>query len=879
MAQTFATSQYREKLIANMTFAQSAIMLLLTLPFVFGAMHGYPTPYLVAYAILLVAVYSSLTYFGADETVGRMISYAISAKHLLWDAKNMKKFIGIEDIYSDCVHTTDGRVLSVISVQPNDLGGLSEDDAHRAISGYGRFLHELSTNIQIIMSTTEVDLEKYMDSIEENMKNTPSSEKKNYFQHFREFTSTVAKSKTITDRRYHVVVSHNRMDGGLESEAELEVKTNNLMSSLTEVGIGCRRLKTDELVDFYACVYKPRKRIFEFAPFPEGIQDDQVKINYSLGRDYVARSLDRKAYVLEQIMPVCVDFERDHAVIEKVHKVLYVVRFPAVVSPGWLTKIINQAIDLDLVVHIHPLSQKTSLDYLQHELTKLETDVTTREMGGYIVCEKDRATLHKVRELLNRVSRDEERCFDVAMYVNVKAHTEKELKESVMRVKDIFEGMNLQVNEAKWEMYDALISCYPIAKDRLGSRRDRIFPSSAVRDTYPFILSCLEEKDSKSIIVGYNQLNGVPVIIDFFKQQNPHAMVLGTSGSGKSFLVKKLVLALALQDIDIFIIDPQGEYRNPVELLGGEVIRLAPDSDSCINIFDIQNDTYDGRKKSLKAFFNIIGVECGGDYGSPLGVIDKMIDNAYKKRGIYQDEPKTYNRMAPNFEDVYESLNQFASESNAAGDRWKKATAESLLTYLVPFVSGELNYLNAKTNIKHHGKNIICFDVSSCAAKNSTEKALILFMTFDYIKNIILNRPSNTRKIVIVDEAWCVFENNQDYLSQIARTGRKNNISLILIDQSVEDFLTKDETGVERGHAILNNTATKFLLRQETAGLRLVAEKFGLTKSQENYLKNAGVGDALMITPNLRLPIHVLASKTEKKNLTTNPEEVSTPTT
>ncbi len=902
MVETFATSQYKEKFLGNLTFTQSALIAAAAMPAVFLATQGYPQQYLIGYAALFILFYALVAYFGLDELAASVIKYETSVRRILWHNRRMKKFIGVEDIRDDTVYTCDGRLLSVIKVYPKDLGGLGETEVERVLAGYGTFLHELSTNIQIIMSSTEVDVEGYLRTLREKVLVSENKNRLSYFEHFSEFLRRVVNSKTVTDREYHIVITQPASEDIKKSTNDLDAKTKNLITSLKDAAIECSRLGTDSLVRFYANFYNPRfaptcacpttitfheneqglKQATEWLKNWDGKMDPFFPISPETRKTFEKGGLDtapespgKRTNVVDQLMPTSVDIQKDCAEIYKLHRVLYTLRFPAIVHPGWLTKLIRQAIDFDLVFHIHPLSAKTSIDYLQNEITKLETDVTVKQREGLLVAERDKVNLQKVRELLNRVSRDEEKCFDVALYVNVKAYTKKDLDLAVMRIRDVMEGMNVQVRCANWEMEDALKSCYPLAQDLLGERRDRMFPSSAVRDSYPFILSSLEDAGAGAAVVGYNQLNGIPVLLDLFRQPNPHVLVLGSSGSGKSFLVKKLFLCMALQDIDIFIVDPQGEYSKVVREMGGNVIKLGQDSSSSLNLFDLALDTYDNRKSSIKAFFNILlGQKNDAFDAASSGIIDKTIDNAYRKKGIYPDEPKTYFRQPPTFTDLYEALNQFTKDVGQTTQQWRQTTAETLLTNMTPLVSGDMRYLNQQTSVDLSGKNIICFDTSSTTAYKKEQRALALFIVFDFIYTWVRRQSSTRKKMIIVDEAWSVFENNQDYLGPIARCGRKDNISLVMIDQNVEDLLSKDESGNTKGHAILGNTSTKFILRQEAAAMKLVGEKFALTKGQSMFVQNAGVGDVLMLTPAVKLPIYVLASEREKNMLSTTPHEL-----
>ena len=64
--------------------------------------------------------------------------------------------------------------------------------------------------------------------------------------------------------------------------------------------------------------------------------------------------------------------------------------------------------------------------------------------------------------------------------------------------------------------------------------------------------------------------------------------VFGTSGAGKSFYIKLLILRYRILGLEQYVIDPDREYSNLAENLNGSIIKLGPTSKTYINIFDIR---------------------------------------------------------------------------------------------------------------------------------------------------------------------------------------------------------------------------------------------------------------------------------------------------
>ena len=93
--------------------------------------------------------------------------------------------------------------------------------------------------------------------------------------------------------------------------------------------------------------------------------------------------------------------------------------------------------------------------------------------------------------------------------------------------------------------------------------------------------------------------------------------IFGTSGAGKSFYTKLLILRNSLLDIEQYIIDPEREYNKLAQKLNGTIIKIGPTSENYINIFDIRKESIEENEHGylsikigkLIGFFNLIFVE------------------------------------------------------------------------------------------------------------------------------------------------------------------------------------------------------------------------------------------------------------------------------
>ena len=95
-----------------------------------------------------------------------------------------------------------------------------------------------------------------------------------------------------------------------------------------------------------------------------------------------------------------------------------------------------------------------------------------------------------------------------------------------------------------------------------------------------------------SIFYGRNAITGNLIVGDRTKLINGNAMVIATSGSGKSMSVKMEIIMEFLRwpNARFILVDPENEYELLVKALGGEAIKVSVDSRTHFNPLDYHYD-------------------------------------------------------------------------------------------------------------------------------------------------------------------------------------------------------------------------------------------------------------------------------------------------
>ena len=95
-------------------------------------------------------------------------------------------------------------------------------------------------------------------------------------------------------------------------------------------------------------------------------------------------------------------------------------------------------------------------------------------------------------------------------------------------------------------------------------------------------------------MMGINKTTRRFIIANRKKLPNPHGIIIGYSGSGKSMLIKLTELSQTLlsTDDDIVLLDPQNEFKREIELWGGTYFDLTPKSGIYLNGFEVTEEVF-----------------------------------------------------------------------------------------------------------------------------------------------------------------------------------------------------------------------------------------------------------------------------------------------
>ena len=481
-------------------------------------------------------------------------------------------------------------------------------------------------------------------------------------------------------------------------------------------------------------------------------------------------------------------------------------------------------------------------------------------------------TYNDAKYIRKEMQVNNENLYFLYIYVNVYSESIKELEYYLNKIEGIMQSKGIQTRRANFREEQVFKACLPIMENSIDIKKSakRNILTSGLLSTYPFVSSSIF--DENGIFVGQNIYNNSLVFIDRYdnkKYKNANMCIFGTSGAGKSFYTKLLILRYRLFGIEQYVIDPDREYTNLCKELHGTEIKIGPASDTYVNIMEIREESLeDGENgylatkiSKLIGFFNLIFGELNEE---EKALLEEKLIETYKLKGINFNDESLYIK---NDKEIISKRFKQSTEMPLLEDLYnvleKDKRTKKFQIKLIPFVKGSLSFFNKYTNIEINNKLIIA-DVYELGEDN-LKYGMYLFTDLFWDK-IKINRKN--KKAIYLDEIWRLIgvTSNKEvasFIYKIFKTIRKYGGSGVAITQDIADLFSL-ENGTY-GKSILNNSSIKTFFSLEEENIKIISENIGLTDKEKIEIKSLKRGECLMFVGDNHLLVRIESSEKEKQ--------------
>jgi hypothetical protein len=560
--------------------------------------------------------------------------------------------------------------------------------------------------------------------------------------------------------------------------------------------------------------------------------------------------------------------------------------------------------DINTSIYIKPISEERSQNELNKVINELETERIVAADRGNINRESSLTQKRfETEELRDQIAAGFNKLYEASIVATIFAYNMEDLdRQSKLFSSEM--AKSLVGMRSAWGLQEeAFKSNVPLMDDQL--QRTHTFDRHSMATVFPFTTS--EIGHSTGVPLGFNKQTGTPILFDNFHQSltNYNMVIFAKSGAGKSVTMKTLISrSSVLMDIESLALDAEGEYSVVTEALGGINVVISPNSQTVINVFDVETETIKdeitGKERIVLNIENkvedvtqaLLTMARGSTRSKDVNEVTKQIiaesvAEEYMARGITNDPESLFEnnqnslnrgnllyrgkKEMPTIGSWYKRIINKAKENTNQDYNYHYSYLLKVMKQYIREYSGQMAYFDGQSTFELlEGAPFINLDISQLEerfARPLAQQILLSWIWEKYVKKNSEDRRKAKKKRVIIDEAWMLLPYSEavDFLNTMARRARKRNVSLAIISQRFQDFYEKDEA-----QAVLTSSDTKLFLAQDKSEIQYLAEVFKLSEGESNYLVTCGIGEGLLKVGQDTAILQITPTKKEFEFVETN---------
>ncbi|WJG70766.1 Mbov_0397 family ICE element conjugal transfer ATPase [Spiroplasma ixodetis] len=560
--------------------------------------------------------------------------------------------------------------------------------------------------------------------------------------------------------------------------------------------------------------------------------------------------------------------------------------YPFEVSAVWLANLVNIP-NTSLIFTFNSISEESA----KKQLNKAMQNLATLNFMTKSLSERRDYDYHyqSLNELLDQIAGGGEKIFNTNMYLLINGADRKQLKQNISTAEYEIKNNNMKFDKLYYRQLEAFLSVMPDSADWFKETGHEM-PCLTIGASFPFLNQ--ELNDKQGLFLGFNE-SGNKVFFDqrtkSSTRKNNNQLIIGTSGSGKSYISKKEVNYQIMLGHKVIVIDPEREYRDLCNYHDGSWIDVGDGSSGNINPFQItlalsddninDNNTRDILAPHMQFLEQFLNVATGGLTRNESSLLMIYVNLMYEKFGI--TSRTKIHLLKPNqfpiFQDLYDIIE---SDMVKEEEIRSKNELKNLLIILSRFATGgtDANLWNAHTNI-NSSSLLQVYDLYTLT--QSGNKRLVnaqMFLILKYIENEV-RKNKNDNEInnkqqwisITIDEAHLLIDKEFPaallFMYQIVKRIRKYTGMINIITQNINDFLGSEEIK-KYTTAIINSSQYLKVLNLQPHDLAALNELYssygGISANETDFIARAKVGECLFAISSLyRMCLNINVSDAE----------------
>lgn len=506
---------------------------------------------------------------------------------------------------------------------------------------------------------------------------------------------------------------------------------------------------------------------------------------------------------LDMIAPSVIKFETDHFICGNTYRCVWALReYPTATEEQAILSHLGEKDGVTLRIYTRHVTPVEERKIISNAANKNRMDRSnTSDLQQTVLAESN---LQDVTTIVAQMHRNREPLLHTAVYLELCAHDLEHLKLLQTEVLTELIRSKLNVDRLILRQQQGFRCVMPSGYNLFKDQFERVLPASSVANLYPFNYS--GKTDPHGFYIGRDKF-GSNVLVDFNRRAddktNANILILGNSGQGKSYLLKLLLTNLRESGMHICALDPEMEYEDLTNNLGGCFIDLmsgefiinplepktwdeagSPEDLDAPQTFRIRS-RLSQHISFLKDFFRSYK-----DFSDrEIDVIEIMLQKLYTRWGITDESD--FECLAAEDYPVLSDLYAFIEEEYQGFDENRRQlyTAEMIQSILLGLnsmcVGAESKFFNGHTNITDDG--FITFGVKGLLQASRRLKNALLFNVLSFMSDVLLTQGNTAASL---DEFYLFLSNLTavEYVRNFMKRVRKKDSAVIIASQNLEDF-------------------------------------------------------------------------------------------
>jgi len=296
--------------------------------------------------------------------------------------------------------------------------------------------------------------------------------------------------------------------------------------------------------------------------------------------------------------------------------------------------------------------------------------------------------------------------------------------------------------------------------------------------------------------------NSTPYFLNLHNGEVAHTLILGMTGSGKSYLCSFLLQNAQKYAPQTYIFDIGGGFQSLTTIFGGSYLNVGRDArDFTINPFSLAST-----KENMQFLFSLFRVLIeGSDQRYRLDFKEeRRLWDAIERIYVLEPEQRTVSSFANIIGELKERLH-----------RWTRA--------------GQYGFLFDNADDTLSFSRFQTFNFAGWGDAPDVREPLLFYILHRASNEIADPKKLATFKMFLLDEAWLFIKNEtiRSYIVQAQKTWRKHNAAMILATQSIKEL---EESGMLQ--IVSESCPTKIFLANPEMDRDLYREAFHLNDTE-----------------------------------------------